>query len=202
MVHLAASLSGFSIEAIADDVAAVAEELGLREALYIGHSLGGFLGLLTEVRHPCTFSAMCLVASGAARGGSVSDLFVCHGGDEGHLLSALQGNYDNPAHVHGHVEAALLIDPHVHEVFFEQFPKIDLLSEIAHVRIPTLMLNGGRDAIVSVARQHETALALPNCKEITFSSLGHNLPCDAPDLVVREVVAFWRNDVGRILSHA
>lgn len=190
----AAVVHGFSLEAIGDDIAAFTEALQIVAPLYIGHSLGGLAGLFCEIRHPRTFSAMCLLASGAARGGGISDLFIHHGRDREFLRNALRPNIRNEAHLNSHVEAVTLIDRCVHEEFHAQFSRVDILAEIPTITIPVLALNGAADSVVVPALQHETAMALPNCKEVIVAKLGHNFPCDAPDLSAREIIAFFQHD--------
>lgn len=197
----ASEVDGSSMAAAADDVAAVANQLGLVGALYIGHSFGGFTGMYCEVRHPRTFSAMCLITPGAASGGAHAGpdagvLFVEFGRDREVLQNALGAAYADPANAAAHVEAILVMDRRVHEGYFAEYPHTVILDEIRSVEIPVLVLNGAQDAVVPLSAQHETAMAFPNCKEVIFTTQGHSLPCDSGDLAAREIIAFWKHDVG------
>ncbi|MFJ6213805.1 alpha/beta hydrolase [Streptomyces sp. NPDC092296] len=51
----------YGIDAHAADVAALAEALGLRDAVLTGHSMGAFVAALTAVRHPERFGSLLLV---------------------------------------------------------------------------------------------------------------------------------------------
>ncbi|WP_157220803.1 alpha/beta fold hydrolase [Flavisphingomonas formosensis] len=192
------AIEDFSLASIADDIAEVVKELGLVDALYVGHSLGGFLGLYTEGRHPGTFAAMCLLATGAARGGVIGDLFIHHGKDVEFLRNALRPGYEDPAHVESHIEAVILMDRSVHVAIHDEFPSIDLLADIPSIQIPTLILSGAKDDVVPIARQHETAMALPRCKEVIFTNLGHSFPCHAGIMTAREIISFWKFDVSNL----
>lgn len=197
----ASEVEGWSLAAIADDVAAVAQELGLVEAFYIGHSIGGFTGMFCEVRHPGTFSAMCLMTTASAGGAGhanpdVGKLLIEHGNDP----EAMQGNFA-PMYVHGgdgsvNVASILLMDRRVHEAFFADYPTRVIINEIRDIDIPVLALNGALDSVVPLAEQHKTALALPNCKEVIFMTEGHMLPRESGALAAREIIAFWKHDVG------
>ncbi|MFC9328539.1 alpha/beta hydrolase [Kitasatospora sp. NPDC057015] len=54
----------YGIPAHAEDVAALARELGLEGAVLAGHSMGAFVAALTAVRHPGRFASVLLVDGG------------------------------------------------------------------------------------------------------------------------------------------
>lgn len=201
----ASEVEGWSLAAIADDVAAVTRELGLVGALYIGHSIGGFTGLFCEVRHPGTFSAMCLLTTASAGGAGHANpetgkLLIEHGRDP----EAMRGNFA-PMYVHGgdgsvNVESVLLVDRRVHEAFFADYPTRVISTEIRDIDIPVLVLNGALDSVVPLAQQHLTALALPRCKEVIYMTEGHMLPRESGRLAAREIISFWKYDVGDTLA--
>ncbi len=53
-----------------------------------------------------------------------------------------------------------------------------------------------------LTEQQRTALALRNCKEVNFMTEGHMLPVEAPDIAAREIIAFWKHDVGHSFPRA
>jgi pimeloyl-ACP methyl ester carboxylesterase len=53
----------FTLEDAADDIGALLRELGLREAILVGYSMGGPLSLLTAHRHPGLVSGLVLCAT-------------------------------------------------------------------------------------------------------------------------------------------
>ena len=195
------AIEEWSIETSADDIAAFAKQLGLAGALQIGHSFGGFVGMYCEARHPGTFSALCLITPGAAGNAGRLDqngaLMIEHGKNREVLMATFTGSYRDPASAVSHVEAILLMDPYVHKTFFSSFPKLNILDQLGKIEIPVLLLAGAQDIVIQLSTLHETALALPNCKEIVFTKEGHAMPIDSPELTAREIVAFWKNDVKR-----
>ncbi len=203
----AAQTQGFSMAAVADDVAAVAEALDIMGALFIGHSFGGFTGLYCETRHPGTFSALCLLATAGAGGGAhagpdAGRFMIDHGKNREVLLQAVA-----PMYVHGgggaaQVEAVLLMDTHIHETYFAEYVKLNILEDIRRIQAPVLVLNGALDNVVPLWSQHETALALPFCKEVIFTTEGHMLPREAGDLTAREILHFWEHDVPALRGEA
>lgn len=194
-----AAAEGWSLPQVADDVAAFVQALGLRDALYVGHSIGGFTGMFCAVRHPGTFAALALIATASAEGGKstppeVGQMHVEHGQDAEFLRGAVAAMYLGDADIGPHVAAAMLVDRKVHETFFAEYPEQVIIDAVGSIEVPVLALNGALDNIVPLATQHATAMAIPNCKEVVFTTEGHMLPIEAPLIVAREIVAFWRED--------
>lgn len=197
----ASQVEGWSMSAAADDVAAFVRALGLSRPLYIGHSFGGFTGMYCEVRHPGTFSAMCLITTASAEGAKdtpsdVGQLWIDHGDDREFLLSALasQPQSVRGPHPSAHIDAVVLMDRRVHETYFGEYVDRIIINEIRDIQIPVLMLNGALDTVVPLFTQHATALAFPNCKEVIFTMEGHLLPLEAPERTAREIINFWKQD--------
>lgn len=57
----------YGIARHADDLAAVLDELGVPEAVLVGHSMGGYVAALAAVRHPWRATAAVLVDGGLSR---------------------------------------------------------------------------------------------------------------------------------------
>lgn len=196
----ASQVEGFSMTTAADDVAAVVQELGLTGSLYIGHSFGGFTGMYCEVRHPGSFSAMCLLATGAAGGGGhagpdAGQFLIEHGKDREALRQAITPMYLRDHDVSAQIEAVMLMDRGVHKAYFAEYIHRSILEDVRNIQIPVLVLNGALDNVVPLWSQHETALALPLCKEVVFTTEGHMLPRESGDVAAREILAFWNHDV-------
>ena len=59
--------SGYGLEVHAADVVRVLDHLGLRDAVLIGHSMGGFVALKTALAHPDRVRALALIDGGWPR---------------------------------------------------------------------------------------------------------------------------------------
>lgn len=182
-------------------MAAFVDRLGPRGAVYAGHLLSGFIGLYAQIRHPGTFPALALLATAVAAGGVVPSglkkSFVTRGRDRAFTDPAFASMYlhPGPGDVRRAAEAVGLTDSSVHESFFSNFPNVVTTDRLAGIRVPVLLVNGGRDTVVSPAEQHNTALGLSRSKEVTFAGEGHMLPIESADATAREMLNFFRHDV-------
>jgi 3-oxoadipate enol-lactonase len=197
----------WSLDAIADDVAAFVQALGLSGAVYVGHSIGGFTGLLAELRHPGVFPVMCLLATGPATGGrhnpaGIADLFIKGGRDArtmGETLAPMYVRADADS-LRLAVEACALVAPAVHEAFFPEFQQASIETRLGDIASAVLLVNGARDVVIPPEEQHRTALGLRLCKEVTLSCEGHMLPIEAPAICAREIRAFVQHDADDLLN--
>lgn len=195
-------IDDWSMSAVADDMAAFVRALSLEKPLLIGHSFGGFTGMFCEVRHPGTFEALCLITPGSAEGAKdtppeLERLWIDHGNDRVFLLDALMDNdqalyQDYPT---AHIDAVVLMDRRVHLAYFGEYRSQIIIGDLDRIRVPVLMLNGALDNVVPLPTQHASALAIPDCKEVVFTTEGHLLPLESPVRVAREIVSFWQHDL-------
>ena len=91
------------------------------------HAFGAFTGMYCEVRHPATFSALCLLNMGSAEGGGdtppdLGRIFVERGRDREFLLEVLRPQYVLGGDPGAHADAAALMGPRIHELYFAEWP--------------------------------------------------------------------------------
>ena len=200
----AASFANWSQAAIADDLAAFVQKLELHGAVYAGHSLGGFTGMFAQIRHPGTFSALCLLATAAAGGNdapaSVKDAFVRDGRDAAKMRAAFGPLYMRPNanDIRLAADAVTRLDPSVHEAFYPNFGRNIITDQLHEIDVPVLLINGAMDNVVSPAEQHKTAGGLKRSKEVILSSEGHMLPIEAPTVVGRDIMNFLLHDISEV----
>ncbi len=197
-----AAVAGWSLTRLADDIAAFVAALGLADPIYVGHSIGGFTGLYTELRHPRTFAALCLLATAETAGGrdtadEIATTFMAHGRDRDVMRDVFRPMYvsADPAELEHAVDAVGLMDAGVHAAFFPDHAGLAIADRLGEIAVPVLLVNGARDVVVSPDGQHRTAMSLRVAKEVTFSGEGHMLPMEAPDAAAREIIAFVRHDL-------
>jgi len=199
----------FSISAVADDVVSFARELGLTRPVYVGHSFGAMAGLYGEVRHPGSFGALCMIAPADAgigehkSNGDLAAVMIEHGRNVAVMRPALEPMYiRDPDLAQRQAESLAVMDPRVHALFFSEYSSLSFIDRLADVKAPVLFVNGGQDLVVPLAAQHETALALSNCKEVNFLAEGHMIPVELGEVVAQEIIRFWTFDVGKAIASA
>jgi pimeloyl-ACP methyl ester carboxylesterase len=186
--------------ALADDLVAFPQALGLDAPAFVGHSLSAQMGLFAQMRHPGHFSALCLLAPGAAdtRHDPVEPLefLAQHGHDRDMVREALRQMFVRPPGraLELAVDAALLVDGDVHRALSQQNSSYSVDDRLPGMATPTLLVCGARDNVVPPAAQHDMATRLPHCKEVVFSTEGHMLPQERPAMTAREIIAFLDHD--------
>ena len=66
-----------TVDQLSDDILAVTSALNLRQAIYVGHSMGGLLGLVCAIKEPQRFKALVVITPGpVSYGKSVDAEFI------------------------------------------------------------------------------------------------------------------------------
>jgi pimeloyl-ACP methyl ester carboxylesterase len=197
----------FGFGGLVDDAAAVLEALDLRDAVVVGHSLGGAVALGLAIHRPdvvdARVSALVLINSSArgptdrwltrARVAALDWGFV-----EGftrhprHGVALARANFGVDA-FRSHVEAARAIG-HESPVdrrrgFTRRLLGIDLADALPTIRVPMLVIAGSADRVVRPSASERSAQAIPDAQFELFVGAGHMLPmersAEVADLIVR-----------------
>lgn len=192
----AAALSGWSLPALADDIADFVSALSLDRPFYVGHSLGAFLGLWAEMRYPGLFSALCLLTPAPAHGAKAPaetvQFYIEHGRNKELMRGAFRAMFMSPTDERVEIvaEAAVLLDPAIHRTFLEEFAASSIEDRLKDVKAPALVLLGAQDIVSPIEEQWSIGALLPHCKQVTFSNQGHMMPNEHPELTAHELLAF------------
>lgn len=197
----AEALEGWSFEALADDVVAFSQALGLDRPVFVGHSFGAVIGLLAEIRHPGSFKTMCLLSPGPAdhRSDPVDALkfMIENGRDREKLRGGFGKMFTRPpgGMLDLVLDAVTMVDSSVHLAQQEQNPRFSIDDRLKDVAAPVLVVCGESDTVVPPAQQHDMARKLQRCKEVVFSAEGHMMPNESAAMVEREILAFLEHDL-------
>ncbi len=192
-----------------DDARGFCEALGIDRPILLGQSFGGYVALGVAARHP-ELPAKLIVSSSEAqvRLDRSLDMFERLGGPQAREVALRY--FERPS-VESREEYAQVclplynptpLDPDLlartllrHEVGLHfrrhEIKRIDLFSEAARIRCPTLILGGELDPITTVADVEELAAAIPNSQLEVFRDAGHGVFRDQPTralAVIREFV--------------
>ena len=190
--------AGFTVARLGDDLRAVLDAVDARDAVVVGHSMGGMAVLAYAVDAPdafaARFAALVLVSTRA------------HGLGTGRVerwaprvlgsrwFEWLMRSPLGPRIVQGTFGAASGRDRHraVRDLFVttdagprracvEAMQRFDLRSGLAGIDVPTVVVTGALDTLVPTALSDELAAAIPRARLVRLPGLGHQLPLEAPD---------------------
>ena len=151
-----------SLTGYADDVVEVLRDLGVTDAVYVGHSVSAMIGVLAAARAPELFGAMVMVGpsaryvddgdyvggfSRAAIKDLLDNLDANHLGWSATVAPLIMGNPDRPELGAELTNSFCRTDPDV----ARQFARVSFLSDnradLAGVSVPTLVLQCAEDVI-------------------------------------------------------
>ena len=201
-----ASLDGF-----ADDVLAIAEALDLKGAVLVGHSVSAMIGTIAVRRAPGRFGRLVMVAPSPRYIDEIADdgAILYRGGftaaqidelleflDANHLgwseamAPTIMGNADRPELSGELTNAFCRTDPEIAKRFARATFLSDNRTDLAHVEVPTLVLQCRDDVIAPDEVGVWTAAHLPDATLVRLDATGHCPNLSAPEETVRAIDAF------------
>lgn len=197
---------------IAGDVVAVFDALGWSTGLVLGMSMGGVFAQATAIHHPDRVRGLISVSSnpctslwlnrpriGAmlrlyrvmsrpcadrdAEGRRWVDAFRVIGSsayplDEDHWRAAGRLAYDHGRSPRGQLR----------QFAAARSPR-DRRRQLADLRVPTLVIHGEADPMVSIRAGRATAAAIPGARFVSYPGMGHDLPRELWPAMIDEITA-------------
>lgn len=157
---------------------------GLERAHVVGHSMGGHISLHLAERFPERVDRLVLVAPTGMLRGQWWRLALKL------PQAAISGNLDFVPVVTTDALRAGFVNLYKAS---RELLRDDVEELLHHVRVPTLVVSGGRDVLVPPALGNELARRL-GAHHVVYPHAGHVVMWDAPSEFNREVVAFLRGD--------
>ena len=193
---------GSSLEAIADHVAGGIAALQLAKPILLGNGYGGFIALLTAIRHPALASRLVLADCGAAfpepgraafRGmsaaardkglGAIADVAM-------RRLFAPEFQQRNPELIEARKQRFLAVDPATFHGACDALASLDIRDKLKTVKVPVLVLVGEQDEATPPAMSRELADGIAGARLDVLHGCAHVPQLQAPEVFMRAIRPF------------
>lgn len=186
-----ATLAGY-----AADVLDICHELGLRDVVFVGHSVSAMIGVLAEQRAPELFAALIMVGPspryindgdyvGGFEPADIDELLDSLGsnylGWSAAMAPAIVGNPDRPELGAELEKSFCTVDPDIAERFARATFLSDNREDLPRVGARCLVLQSREDIIAPPAVGQYVAEHVPDATLVVLDAVGHCPHLSAPD---------------------
>jgi sigma-B regulation protein RsbQ len=194
------TLSGY-----ADDVVEIAHALGLKDSIFVGHSVSAMIGVLAAIKDQTLFASLVLVGPSARYiddgdyiGGFsapqieelLSFLEENHMGWSAQMAPAIMGNPDRPELGEELTNSFCRTDPAIAKEFARVTFLSDNRADLANVKSRTLILQCSEDIIAGIQVGAYVNHNIANSEMVVLKATGHCPNLSAPDEVVAAIRQF------------
>jgi sigma-B regulation protein RsbQ len=194
-----------SLDGYADDVVEIGRELGLRDAVFVGHSVSSMIGVLASQKAPGIFGKLVLVGPSARYidddgyvGGfsakQIEELLqfleANHMGWSSQMAPMIMGNPDRPELGQELINSFCRTDPEIAKAFARVTFMSDNREDLTRVAVPTLVLQCSEDIIASREVGDFVNQNIPKSRMIVLKATGHCPNLSAPQEVVSAMRTF------------
>lgn len=201
---------GIGSAPMAGDLAAVLEHFDVRDAVLVGHSMGGFVAIRALLDHPelqQRLRGLVLFATWAGRvlDGAPQNKVQIPLLEHGILQRLIQnktvavlfgaaqcGTRPSPAMVRVFTEGfAQHVDQHgPHLDIVRAFSREDRYPRLGEIGVPTVVMVGAADRTTPPNHSRRMADGIPGARLVTIPGAGHALNWEAPDELVKVTESF------------
>jgi sigma-B regulation protein RsbQ len=194
-----------SLAGYAADLVELSRELGLHDAVFVGHSVSAMIGVLASLSDPGLFRELVLVSPspryiddiGYHGGFSASDIDELlasladnHLGWSAMMAPVIMGNADRPELSDELTNSFCRTDPAIARDFARVTFTSDNRADLARVTARTLILQCREDAIAPMAVGEYVRDAIADSEMVVLDANGHCPNLSAPDAVITAIRAF------------
>lgn len=190
-----------SLDGYADDLLEILASLGVPELVYVGHSIGGVIGLLASIRQPRLFRRIVLLNStphfidepatgyvGGFNRRQIEGSLELMGADYGAWADAIApmaiGHANSLAQIQAFGQGLHSLDAMIARRFGRLALFVDVRERLAEVRTPVSILQCVEDEFAPVAVGRYMHEALPGSSLTLLPASGHCPQITQPEIVV------------------
>ncbi|HXF69175.1 MAG TPA: alpha/beta hydrolase [Thermoflexus sp.] len=182
-----------SIAEYAEVIVRWMEAVGIPEAVWVGHSMGGAIAQWAALHHPERVAGLVLIATGARLRVSPQ------------ILEGLRSNFPQtvdlitewswgtapPAQLVEEGRRMLLaMDPTVVEGDYRACDAFDVMGQLEAIRVPTLVIGGTADRMTPMKYAEYLAAHIPGAQLVRIEGAGHMVMLEQPEAVAEAVRSF------------
>ncbi|MFG3659749.1 alpha/beta fold hydrolase [Streptomyces sp. NPDC047706] len=197
-----------SLDGYAQDVVEVCEELDLRRAVLVGHSVSAMVGVLAAQAAPERIGALVMVAPspryiddegyrGGFSAGDIDELLQSlesnYLGWSSAMAPVIMGNPERPGLGQELTDSFCATDPDIARVFARTTFLSDSRQDLKGVRVPTLVLECVEDVIAPREVGAYVHAAIPSSSLVTLNATGHCPQLSAPQATAEAILGFLRS---------
>jgi len=184
--------SGYSIEQYAEDVFQFCRALRLQNLVYVGHSMGGLIGIQMALSHRDLLRSLVLVDPAPADRLELS-------AEQQQLLDVVMSQITTNRDVAlawYQLAVCRPLEQHLFDTLLEagmsvsaahardsmlSFLSTTLGERLGEISTPALLIGGDRDALVPLESMLATQRRIPGCGLHVFHRVGHSPPLEVPE---------------------
>lgn len=194
-----------SLQAYADDIIEICEELDFTQVIFVGHSVSSMIGLLVGIKEPTLLSMLIMVSpspcyinkEGYAGGFSRSDIDELLASMESNYLGwssqitpVIMGNPDKPEMTEELNNSFCRTDPKIAAQFAKATFLADNRSDLAKLKVNALVLQCKEDLIAPLQVGHYVADNISEASIVILDATGHCPHLTAPTETVSAIKEF------------
>ena len=203
-----------TVQRLGQDLAAVLEQLDVRHAVLVGHSMGGFtimawaidhhddlhkrargLALAGTAAHGLGFGSLDQLASKVV-GGRTVDWLLARPRLGLLLMRGAVGRHPRRRDLSVTRELFLATQPAVRAACYLLCTQMDLRAGLPSIDVPTVVLSGGRDSVTPARLGRTIADTIPGARFELLPDAGHLIILEETDRVVAAVLRMAGDDAG------
>lgn len=187
-----------SIRSMGDAVCSVIEELSLRQAVVVGHSMGGAVALSLALYHPDRVGALLLIGSGAKLRVATPIIdAVRHEFDMlPQVMTTMVFSESTPKEV-VEMHRPHLLDAPADVVLkdLEACDRFDVESRLGELTLPVRCITGKEDYLTPPRIARRLVERAPDAELHVVPGTGHMLPLERPEIVNEAILAMSNREV-------
>jgi pimeloyl-ACP methyl ester carboxylesterase len=194
---------GFSFAYLVDHLREFQDVMGLESSHLVGHSMGGWLGVLMAYESPNRVRKFVDIAGGGTATRPLTTMVAWQPPSEEEVHAAvgrMTGSNIDPAvlleerlgmlHDEGTTAAFRRLMDHMTNP--ETRVRYNTLRRLPKVSAPTLVIWGSEDKVNALELGEQTAALIPGAELEVYEGVGHMVPFEVPERLVASITNFLK----------